>query len=197
MGSLHDVSRRVAGLAVLAPMLAACCTGVTTDPRRGGLAGGVCGATTGAYEERLAVRRAELASLDDAHARLSRHLASNRSEADDLSRRIENARHRAEARAASAAAMDTEIEQLRERRAVSQAELATLEAESAQLGRELAGHMERTRRTELAARALREGATASADRTTIEAAEARNREKGEELDRRLADLRRRMSPAGQ
>lgn len=184
-----------AALAVIAPALSACCNGVDTDPRRGGLAGGVCGTTTGAYEGRLQTRRDELASLDDARSRLERHLASTRATADDLGRDVAAATRRAEARRASVAATEAEIARLRARKSVSEAELAALEAENAQLGAEVGQLMERARRTETAARALREGAVAAADESAIRAAEARDRSRGEDLDRRLADLRRRVSRA--
>lgn len=189
-------SSTLLGLALTTPLLAACCTGVTTDPRRGGLAGGVCGTTTGAYEHRLATRREELAGLEAADVGLRARLAATQAEASDLQGRIAMAARRADARQAAVTAADADIERLRARRSTSSAELARIEAERDQLSRELAGHMERAHATEMASRSLREGATASIDRRTLESAAARDREDGEKLDRRLSDLRKAISQAG-
>lgn len=182
---------RFAALALVGPILAGCCTGVTTDPRRGGLAGGVCGATTGAYDQRLVDRQNELASLDDSRRRLERSLATSGGEARDLERRVGEARVRAEDRASRVRALDADIARLEASKQLSRAEHDALQAEIAQLDREVSDLMARARGSEMAARALREGAIASADRSELQAAEARDRQKGEELDRRLARLKQR------
>lgn len=51
--------------------LSACCSNVTTDPRSGGLAGGVCGTQTGAYQQRLDQRKARLTQLNQIGSSLS------------------------------------------------------------------------------------------------------------------------------
>lgn len=44
-------------------VLSGCCTNMTTDPSKGGLMGGVCGVTTGSYDQRITEREARLANF--------------------------------------------------------------------------------------------------------------------------------------
>ncbi|AYD03889.1 hypothetical protein [Neorhizobium sp. NCHU2750] len=69
-------------------LLAGCCTGVTTDPREGGLAGGICGTTTGAYDQRVASLTARANTLDTANARLSASLRDSDRQLSRLDREI-------------------------------------------------------------------------------------------------------------
>ncbi|SMC76002.1 hypothetical protein [Rhizobium sp. RU36D] len=69
-------------------ILSGCCSNVTTDPREGGLAGGVCGTTTGAYDRRLAALGARAGSLQSANAGLQARLASTNREATSLAQEI-------------------------------------------------------------------------------------------------------------
>lgn len=78
--------------------LGACCTTASTDPRQGGLVGGVCGQATGAYADRLARLENEAAGLDAIERRLSREAERERAVAAreerdlaDIRRRITNA----------------------------------------------------------------------------------------------------------
>lgn len=54
-----------------------CCSNITTDPRQGGLQGGICGTATGSYDRRIAALEAQRDSLSSANARLSASLKNN------------------------------------------------------------------------------------------------------------------------
>lgn len=187
-------STRTLAIATLAIVLAGCCTNVSTDPHRGGLAGGACGLSSGAYAGRLAQRRDTLASLDSDRQSLERDLAHAQSTADALAARIAETSRRAAARRAALDAENAEIARLRARKTGDEAELAALEAENRQLGVELATHMQRARDTELAAQALRGGALAAASQRSLDEADARNRSDGEDIDRRIADVHSKLLP---
>lgn len=60
--------------AIMTALLLGGCAGVSTDPHTGGLAGGIRGLATGAYDQRVAVREASLQSLEDAEAGLVRRI---------------------------------------------------------------------------------------------------------------------------
>ncbi|QVL50254.1 MAG: DUF4201 domain-containing protein [Thiocapsa sp.] len=54
---------RIVTILISGALLVGCCTNVTQDPSQGGLAGGVCGLTTGAYDQRIDEREARLAQV--------------------------------------------------------------------------------------------------------------------------------------
>ncbi len=58
-------------------VLSGCCTGVSTDPREGGFAGGVCGGMTGAYDQRIFEREKKLSDLDAIGDSLNASIAEN------------------------------------------------------------------------------------------------------------------------
>lgn len=182
----------LAALLFPSPLLAFC-GGMPSDPRTGGFAGGLCGLSSGAYEKRLQQRRNELRTLEAAKADLEARLASRQAKVRALETQIAETRRRAEGRLALAKTTEEDIARLKERKAASDAELARIEAENTALSQELAGHMERARQTELASRALREGATQAGDQTALRKEDRENRADGDALDRRLADMRRRLS----
>lgn len=81
---MSRTARNLATMAASLVLLAGCCTNVTTDPRKGGLAGGVCGQTTGAYDLRIATLQSRANQLDAANSQLSSRLSANRSKAANL-----------------------------------------------------------------------------------------------------------------
>lgn len=74
---------RRACLLLAAGILQACCSGVPTDPREGGFAGGVCGTATSAYEQRLAERRETLDDYKALEASLDEAISISLQEAED------------------------------------------------------------------------------------------------------------------
>jgi chromosome segregation ATPase len=168
----------------------------TYDPRQGGFFGGLCNLSNGNYDRRLKSRQDELSVLDKTKADLEKKLASRKVEVESLETRIAETRRRAETRRAAVASVDVEIALLRERSSVTKAELAILEADNEVLSQDLVTHMSQARRTEVAVRAIQDGALAAVDRREIQESEARNREEGERLDRKISDIRRRLSRAG-
>ena len=72
--------------------LAGCCTGASTDPRSGGLRGGVCGQSTGAYEQRIKTRESTLASLQELETALDDRISEARQTAIRLDARAEELR---------------------------------------------------------------------------------------------------------
>lgn len=186
----------LAGAIALAPAVAhAGCAGVTTDPRAGGLVGGLCGLSGGTYQQRIDRKVDELESLDAARKDLERRLAKQRAAAASLSQQIAKTKKLAEQRAAALAATRKTLAALEARKGAAAAELAQLESEVAQLSQQVASHMERVRRTELAARAMRDGALAASDQRALQQADATNRADGAALDTQVADIRRRLNSA--
>lgn len=76
------------GLACCAVMALAGCANVSTDPRTGGLAGGVNGIVTGAYEQRIEDRKTELSDLERAEDRMRGRVAGAKTELAELERRL-------------------------------------------------------------------------------------------------------------
>lgn len=58
------------------------CANVSTDPRAGGLAGGINGIVTGAYEQRIEDRKTELSDLERAEDRMRGRVAGAKTELD-------------------------------------------------------------------------------------------------------------------
>ena len=77
-----------APLACCAALLLAGCANVSTDPRTGGLAGGINGIVTGAYEQRVEDRKTELSDLERAEDRMRGRVAGAKTELADLERRL-------------------------------------------------------------------------------------------------------------
>lgn len=126
-------------MVVLPLFLAGCCSGVTTDPRGGGLAGGVCGQMTGAYDARLQSREAELAGLADARGGLEARLNTERSRASGLGTSIASLRRQLDGERRSLHLLETRVRAEQAARDTGRAEHAALQAELADLDRELAG----------------------------------------------------------
>ncbi|MFM9846550.1 MAG: hypothetical protein ACKVP3_05260 [Hyphomicrobiaceae bacterium] len=80
--------RARASLASCAFLALAGCANVSTDPRAGGLAGGINGIVTGAYEQRIEDRRSELSDLERAEDRMRGRVAGAKTELADLERRL-------------------------------------------------------------------------------------------------------------
>lgn len=165
-------------LAAAAILVSGCCSGVTTDPRRGGLQGGVCGQVTGAYEARLDERRARLLGIEGATQRLENSLSGNRDEAAGLERRIAARRKATDADQREVANVRSEIETVRRQNALSRAERRAVEAEIAELDGELAGLVTEASRRAQAARAVQGGYANAEQRRRLETESA-------DVDRRL------------
>uniref|UniRef100_Q07JF6 Uncharacterized protein n=1 Tax=Rhodopseudomonas palustris (strain BisA53) TaxID=316055 RepID=Q07JF6_RHOP5 len=157
----------------------------------------MCNLGNGNYDRRLKSRQDELSILDKTKADLEKKLASRKVDVQTLETRIAESRRRAETRRAASAAAAAEIALLRERHSVTKAELAIIEADNEVLSQDLAKHMAHTRQTEIASRAIQDGALAAADHREIQESEARNREEGEKLDRRISEMRRRLARAAE
>lgn len=107
-------------------VLSGCCSNVTTDPREGGLAGGVCGTTTGAYDRRVAALETRADSLQAANAGLQARLASSNREAGSLARAIAAKRQQL-------AAIRSDLDKLQRmagEKAALRAEIAALKTEA-------------------------------------------------------------------
>ncbi|WP_029029899.1 hypothetical protein [Salinarimonas rosea] len=114
-------------------ILAGCCTTASTDPREGGLVGGVCGQATGAYSDRLAQRRNALGDLDEIERRFVRVAAQERAAAEAATREVDDLNDRIAQ--AQAAVRETEqiLGRIRVMDEVSEAEKRRLLAELASL----------------------------------------------------------------
>jgi chromosome segregation ATPase len=56
-------------------LLGGCCSTVSTNPREGGLMGGICGHTTGSYDNRIREREERLSAERDANQKLKEETA--------------------------------------------------------------------------------------------------------------------------
>lgn len=108
-------------------VLAGCCSNVTTDPRDGGLAGGVCGTATGSYDRRIAVLEGRASSLLAANAGLEARLSRSRREADGLGREIAQRRKKLQGMQDDLA----ELKRLSGEKTSLRAEISALMAEAA------------------------------------------------------------------
>jgi chromosome segregation ATPase len=77
-----------AGLVSCTVVALAGCANVSTDPRTGGLAGGINGIVTGAYEQRIEDRKTELSDLERAEDRMRGRVAVAKTELAELERRL-------------------------------------------------------------------------------------------------------------
>ncbi|MET0568316.1 MAG: hypothetical protein ABWZ74_04485 [Hyphomicrobiaceae bacterium] len=77
-----------AGLVCCAVLALAGCANASTDPRTGGLAGGINGIVTGAYEQRIEDRKTELSDLERAEDRMRGRVAGAKTELAELERRL-------------------------------------------------------------------------------------------------------------
>ncbi|MEN3794670.1 hypothetical protein [Fulvimarina sp. MAC3] len=148
-------------------LLSGCCSNVTTDPRAGGLAGGVCGNVTGAYDQRVAMLQAKAGDLDTANARLQGRLTSQRQVAGSLAAELSAKRRRL-------AALERKLASKRAALARGQAdarELAALKRERNALVAEVTDLKTRSGRTERPVLAMERGMREAAeDRTRRELA---------------------------
>lgn len=157
-----------AGSLMLCALLAltGCCSNVSTDPREGGLAGGVCGKTTGAYDRRLQARESELASLSAAQNSLQSRLSSNRRRASELDISVAARRqgHYADERA-----LDEKISDERAAIDRAKAEKSSIDSEIAELDHELAGLISEADRKAKQLAAIQEGRMAAANKQQVDA----------------------------
>ena len=127
-------SRRVyAALKGVAPLLALSlvgCAGASTDPHTGGLAGGLTGITTGAYDKRIGDREANVADLDAAGAALSNRVGSAKQRLGDLERRLAERTSSLQKMRAELQAIDKAIATARAGIAAQQGTLGSVEAEN-------------------------------------------------------------------
>jgi len=77
-----------AGLVCCALLALEGCANVSTDPRTGGLAGGINGIVAGAYEQRIEDRKSELSDLERAEGRMRGRVAGAKTELAELERRL-------------------------------------------------------------------------------------------------------------
>ncbi|MGJ3264577.1 MAG: hypothetical protein ACFE0R_15220 [Salinarimonas sp.] len=119
-------------------VLAGCCTTASTDPREGGLVGGVCGQATGAYSDRLAQRRNALGDLDEIERRFVRAAEQERAAAEAATRQVDELNDRIAQ--AQSAVRETEqiLSRIRVMDEVSEAEKRRLLVELASLKAALA-----------------------------------------------------------
>lgn len=170
-------------------LLAGCCSGVTTDPRQGGLAGGVCGEVTGSYERRLQSRESELAGLAVARRGLEARLNAERGKAGRLERSIAEAR-RSEA---DDRVLDEDIGRERAARDRSRAEKAALEAEIAALDRELAELVADSDRQSRQLAAIQSGRATAANETQVKARLSMLGERRAQVQAKIRSARSKLS----
>lgn len=94
------------------------CAGASTDPHTGGLAGGITGLATGAYEQRIADRTASLQSLNDAEAALSRRVGTAQDRLKALDGQIASRKSALQKLKAELAEIDRNIARVRQSIAV-------------------------------------------------------------------------------
>jgi chromosome segregation ATPase len=114
-----------------------CCSNVTQDPTQGGLMGGVCGLSTGAYDQRIADREARLAAVKGEHtaavdenARLTVQSDKNSSEIKSMRKDVGRMQTAIAGAKANTAAKQQQKADLQRRLAALEAELRQLQASS-------------------------------------------------------------------
>lgn len=107
-------------LAWLSALILGGCAGASTDPHTGGLAGGITGIATGAYDQRVAAREASLQSLNDAEAGLVRRIGSAEDRIKALDRQIAARKAALQKLKAELAEIDRSITLVRQSIAVGQ-----------------------------------------------------------------------------
>lgn len=155
-------------LVSLAAILVGCCTGVTTDPREGGLAGGVCGEATGAYSARLQSRQSQLASLSTAQRGLQARLGNQRNRAAELGRSVASARQDLDSEHRSQRLLEAQIGREREASAAARAEKAAIQAEIAALDRQFADLIADSNRQANQLGAIQEGRASAANERQLQ-----------------------------
>ncbi|MBU2582601.1 MAG: hypothetical protein KJ622_12865 [Alphaproteobacteria bacterium] len=148
------------------PFVLAACSGASSDPTKGGLAGGINGIVTGAYEKRIQVREGYLRDLDDSSQHLERRLASARAvetslalERNTLKRRLAKAKR-------SAAQFDAQIAELRQTLGAKSEELGELELLRDKLRKRLFTLLEREERHARMMEAVDRGRGRASQRTS-------------------------------
>ncbi|GGF75298.1 hypothetical protein GCM10007301_38980 [Azorhizobium oxalatiphilum] len=177
------------GLA-LAPMLMGFCEGVSSDPRQGGLMGGVCGNATGSYKKRTQDREQALDALEQANRKLNSRLTAGQAEADTLNTRITAVRTRLQR-------TDTELNQLKVRVARREAQRSLRQAELDTIKREIASLTETY--DQLSQRVTAQEATVRAIESGVNIAQrAQSEEKAvENINGEVSRLRERLSAVKQ
>ena len=97
-------------MALLSALLGACAT--STDPREGGFFGGVSGLNTGAYEQRVRDREANLAQLRETQRSLNEETRALESEKSAVYQRVEADRARVRKLNTDIAALDKRVSAL-------------------------------------------------------------------------------------
>ena len=165
-------------------LLSGCCSNVTTDPRAGGLAGGVCGNVTGVYDQRVAGLEAEAGAFDDANARLRGRLGQQRAVARSLSAELSDRRARL-------ASLDRTLKRKQAATGRSQADrrdLAALRRERAALTGEIAGLVRAAGERERPVMAMERGMRGARDERTRQRL-AREKDRASDADL-ITEMRR-------
>lgn len=162
--------RRVALALLLSPLVMGACEGVSTDPRQGGFAGGLCGLSSGAYQRRLDARQRELNSLDAINRRLEARAASGQREAAGLAARIAQQKRQLAAAEADLAQLRVEVTALEQLGTYRRAELEAARREVVALADEFDRLSAAHTHAELAVRAMETG---------VRSAQAPNRAEGQ------------------
>lgn len=149
--------RRVALAVLLSPLVMGACEGVSSDPRQGGLAGGLCGLSSGAYQRRLDARQRELNSLDAINRRLESRAGNGQREAAGLAARIVQQKRQLAAAEAELAQLRVEVAALQQLGTYRHAELEAARREVVALADELDRLSTAHTNTELAVRAMESG----------------------------------------
>lgn len=187
------------GRAALGPMaallflLTGCCSGVATDPRAGGLAGGVCGEATGAYRLRVAEREAVLQGFDRANAALSDDLGTTNREARSIGDRIAAQRKRIASDRTALAALDADIAAAEASGRIGSARKAELLGELDTLDSDYAELLRRSGERERTARALRQGVADAREARDLDIEIGSDDRRRENRREALDALRRKLS----
>ena len=136
------------------------CEGVTTEPDQGGLIGGICGVSTGAYARRTVERMNELDRLEQIQRGLQVRVDENERITSDLEARIDRLSQRVRS-----LARRVEDESSAEARA--RESLASVEGEVSALRAQLANLVEEDRRRLRAGEALAAGQRSAREQRAI------------------------------
>jgi chromosome segregation ATPase len=188
------------------------CAGVSSDPRTGGLASGIHGIATGAYDQRITDRRNTLTNLKGAEDALSKRLDTSVRQLGIIDRRLAQQKAALAALNSDLSALDDRLKKVKEAQQagtvrlasfVKVIEQATLELQ--RLKRAAAEHEERNKvldelrkqaEREAKARADEKSAIPPDRRATIEEIERRATEQDRrqrELDQRKNELSRTLA----
>lgn len=181
-------------LPVLAALfLSGCCSGVSTDPREGGLAGGVCGKATHAYDQRLRHRQQQLASLSEAQRDLQARLGSDRRRAAALGTSVAAKKRRQDDQQRLAVQLDEQI--AAEKAAIdgARAEKAAIEAEIIALDRKLAILIADADRQSRMLAAIQEGRVTAANKQQVDAQLSSLSERRAQVEDKIRRLRERLA----